>query len=157
MHTTHATASHLSLFVPACTQRTPQHLTSAFSSWSHVQLRTNLGAMCTRAKRPVHSPPDSPPSTVLGDHATHTQGCWPSSRRCVAGSLWCWWHKLRHVMVENKAHDARYANIWYGWRGVKPAFPPPSTTPCHAVRKPPQVSVLVDCTGHTVRKQSGLL
>ena len=36
--------------MPACTQRTPQHLTSAFSSWSPVQLRTNLGAMCNRAQ-----------------------------------------------------------------------------------------------------------
>ena len=81
---------------PACIQRTPQHLTSAFSSWSPVQLRTNLGAMCNRAQSAPHIHHlihHRPPSTVLGNHATHTQGCWPSSRRCVAGSLWCWWHK----------------------------------------------------------------
>ena len=85
---------------PACTQRTPQHLTSAFSSWSPVHLRTNLGAMCNRAQSAPHIHHlihHRPPSTVLGNHATHTQGCWPSSRRCVAGSLWCWWHKVGMV------------------------------------------------------------
>ena len=48
MHTTHATASHLSLSVlePRAT---------AHKSGSHVQPRT---------KHPAHSPPDSPPSTV---------------------------------------------------------------------------------------------
>ena len=83
---------------PACTQRTPQHLTSAFSSWSPVQLRTNLGAVCNRAQSVLHIHHlihHRPPSLGTMPHTHRAAGRrrgGASPGRCGAGGTrraWC--------------------------------------------------------------------
>jgi hypothetical protein len=68
------------------------------------------------------------------------------------GRLW-----IQQVCISNKTHPRPWGKeLQRQEEEFKPAVLPPPTTPCHADRKPPHVSVLVDCTGPAVCKLSCL-